>query len=48
MLAGRKSHGMVAWRDHLFARMAANTQDATAVYQVPAGQTMRVGVQVGI
>jgi len=48
MLAGRKRHGMVAWRDHLFARMAANTQDATAVYQVPAAQTMQVGVQVGI
>jgi len=48
MLVGRKRHGMVSWRDRLFARMATNTQDATALYQVPAAQTMQVGVQVGI
>ena len=48
MLAGRKRHGMVLWRDRLFARMAANTQDATAFYQIPTAQTMKVGIQVGI
>jgi len=48
MLAGRKRHGMMLWRDRLFARMAANTQEATALYQVPAAQTMQVGVQVSI
>jgi K+ transporter len=39
---------MVAWRDRLFTRMAANTQDATALYQIPIAQTMQVGLQVGI
>jgi len=48
MLAGRKSHGMVSWRDRLFVRMAANTQDVTAHYQIPAAQVMQVGLQVGI
>jgi KUP system potassium uptake protein len=48
MLAGRKHHGMASWRDRLFVRMAANTQDATALYQIPAAQTMQVGLQVGI
>jgi KUP system potassium uptake protein len=48
MLAGRKSHGMVLWRDRLFVRMAANTQDVTAHYQIPAAQVMQVGLQVGI
>jgi len=48
MLAGRKRHGMVSWRDRLFVRMAANSQDATALYQIPAAQAMQVGVQVGI
>ncbi len=48
MLAGRKRHGMVSWRDRLFTRMATNTQDATALYQIPAAQTMQVGLRVGI
>ncbi len=48
MLAGRKMHGMVSWRDRLFTRMATNTQDATALYQIPTAQAMRVGVQIGI
>jgi len=48
MMAGRKSHGMVSWRDRLFTRMATNTQDATALYQIPIAQTMQVGLQVGI
>ena len=48
LLAGRKSHGMVAWRDRLFMRMAVNSQDATASYQIPARQTMTVGLQIGI
>jgi len=48
MLAGRKRHGMVLWRDKLFAFMAANTEDATARYQIPAEQIMNVGLHVGI
>jgi len=48
MLAGRKRHGMVSWRDRLFVRMATNTQDATALYQIPTAQAMQVGLQVGI
>lgn len=48
MLAGRKRHGMVSWRDKLYTRMAANTQGATALYQIPVAQTMQVGLQVDI
>jgi KUP system potassium uptake protein len=48
LLAGRKRHGMVVWRDRLFVRMAANSQDATAYYQIPSEQAMTVGLQVGI
>jgi KUP system potassium uptake protein len=48
LLAGRKRHGMASWRDRLFVRMAANSQDATALYQIPAAQTLTVGLQVGI
>ena len=48
LLAGRKLHGMASWRDRLFARMASNTEDATAFYQIPVAQVMKVGLQVGI
>ena len=48
LLAGRKRHGMVLWRDKLFAFLARNTQDITATYHIPAGQVMTVGLQVGI
>lgn len=48
LLAGRKLHGMAAWRDRLFVRMATNTHDATAYYQIPIAQTMKVGLQIGI
>ena len=48
MVAGRKSHGMVLWRDKLFAVMAVNTEDATARYQIPYDQIMNVGLHVGI
>lgn len=48
LLAARKLHGMAAWRDRLFVRMAINSQDATAYYRIPAGQAMRVGLQIGI
>ena len=48
MLAGRKARGMARWRDVLFAWLARNTKDATAAYQVPAAQTMAVGLRVGI
>jgi K+ transporter len=39
---------MARWRDQLFVLMATNTQDATAFYQIPAAQAMKVGLQVGI
>lgn len=48
LLAGRKLRGMVAWRDRLFVRMVANSQGATAYYQIPAEQVMKVGLQFGI
>jgi KUP system potassium uptake protein len=48
LLAGRKLRGMARWRDQLFVLMASNTQDATAYYQIPAAQAMKVGLQVGI
>lgn len=48
LLAGRKTQGMAVWRDRLFSRMAANTQDPTAACQVPAGQVTRIGLQLGI
>ena len=48
LLAGRKRHGMVIWRDKLFSFMAGNTEDATATYHLPAAQVMTVGLQVGI
>jgi len=48
LLAGRKLKGMAAWRDKLFVRMAINTQDTTSSYQIPAAQTMKVGLQIGI
>ncbi len=48
LLAGRKQHGMALWRDRLFVRMAANTQDVTTHYQIPAEQSAQVGLRVGI
>lgn len=48
LLAGRKLRGMAAWRDRLFVRMATNSQDATAYYQIPSEQAMKVGLQIGI
>ncbi len=48
LMAGRKLRGMARWRDRLFVLMASNTQDATAFYQIPAAQAMKVGLQVGI
>ena len=48
LLAGRKRHGMVLWRDKLFAFLARNTRDATTTYHIPTAQTMTVGLHVGI
>jgi KUP system potassium uptake protein len=48
LLEGRRREGMAAWRDRLFILMASNTQDATAYYQIPLAQVMKVGLQVGI
>jgi KUP system potassium uptake protein len=48
LLEGRRREGMAAWRDRLFILMASNTQDATASYQIPLAQAMKVGLQVGI
>ena len=48
LLAGRKRHGMVLWRDKLFAFMARNTHDITDTYQLPVDQLVTVGLRVGI
>ncbi|MEO8718528.1 MAG: KUP/HAK/KT family potassium transporter [Burkholderiales bacterium] len=48
LLEARRRQGMAGWRDRLFIVLASNTQDATAAYQIPAAQTMKVGLQVGI
>ena len=48
LLAGRKRHGMVLWRDKLFAFMARNTHDITDTYQLPLDQLVTVGLRVGI
>ena len=48
LLADRKQKGMAPWRDRLFSRMAANTEDATASYQLPHAQTMTIGFTIGI
>jgi KUP system potassium uptake protein len=47
-LADRKQEGMASWRDSLFVRMAANTEDATASYRLPQAQTMTIGLTIGI
>jgi KUP system potassium uptake protein len=48
LIAGRKRHGMVLWRDKLFVFLARNTQDITATYHIPAEQGMTVGLKLGI
>jgi KUP system potassium uptake protein len=48
LLADNKQQGMVSWRDRLFARMATNTEDNTASYQLPHEQTMTIGLTIGI
>lgn len=47
-LAGRKQSGMSTWRDHLFAFMLRNSVKATAYYQIPADQSVEMGLQVSI
>ncbi|HET7675569.1 MAG TPA: potassium transporter Kup [Gammaproteobacteria bacterium] len=47
-LVGRKKGGMPTWRDHLFAFMVRNSMKATAYYQIPADQTVEMGLQVRI
>lgn len=48
VLAGRKKHGMMAWRDHLFAFMVRNSMHATSRYRIPAGRVIEIGLQLGI
>jgi KUP system potassium uptake protein len=48
LFEGRRRHGMSAWRDRLFIFMARNTEDATASYQIPVAQSMKVGSTIGI
>jgi KUP system potassium uptake protein len=48
LLESRRRYGMPGWRDRLFIFMASNTEDATASYQIPSSQTMKVGSQVRI
>ncbi|MDA3914332.1 KUP/HAK/KT family potassium transporter, partial [Oleiagrimonas sp.] len=45
VLAGRKKHGMMAWRDHLFAFMVRNSMQATSRYRIPAGRVVEIGLQ---
>lgn len=40
--------GMATWREHLFAFMLRNAQDATAFFNIPPVQVMEVGSQIEI
>jgi KUP system potassium uptake protein len=48
MVAGRKRHGMVLWRDKLFTFMSTNTEDVTVPYQIPSHQRVDIGFPLGI
>jgi KUP system potassium uptake protein len=48
LFEGHRARGMSASRNRLFMLMARNTEDATASYQIPTAQSMKVGLQVGI
>ncbi|MCC0042716.1 MAG: potassium transporter Kup [Rhodobiaceae bacterium] len=48
VIADRKSNGMMAWRDRLFAFMLRNTMHATSLYRIPSGRVVEIGSQLGI
>jgi KUP system potassium uptake protein len=48
VIAGRKKGGMMTWRDKLFAFMVRNTRHSTALYQIPSGRVVEIGLQLGI
>ncbi|TBW51294.1 potassium transporter Kup [Marinobacter halodurans] len=48
VIANRKQHGMMAWRDRLFAFMVRNTLHETSLYRIPASRVIEIGLQLGI
>jgi KUP system potassium uptake protein len=48
VIAGRKKGGMMTWRDRLFAFMVRNTPHVTSQFQIPSGQVVEIGLQMGI
>jgi KUP system potassium uptake protein len=48
VIAGRKEGGMMTWRDRLFAFMVRNSRHSTALYQIPSGRVIEIGLQLGI
>lgn len=48
VIADRKRHAMMAWRDKLFAFMLRNTMNATSLYQIPSNRVIEIGLQRGI
>ena len=42
VIADRKSNGMMAWRDRLFAFMLRNTMHATSLYRIPSGRVVEM------
>jgi KUP system potassium uptake protein len=48
VIAGRKKHGMMTWRDKLFAFMVRNTPHSTSLYRIPAQRVVEIGLQRGI
>lgn len=43
-----KRHGMVLWRDHLFAFLARNALPATAFFQIPGNRLIELGALLEI
>jgi KUP system potassium uptake protein len=48
VIPGRKTGGMMTWRDRLFAFMVRNTRHATELFQIPSARVVEIGLQLGI
>ena len=48
VIPGRKTGGMMTWRDRLFAYMVRNSRHATELFQIPAARVVEIGLQLGI
>ena len=48
VIPGRKTGGMMTWRDRLFAYMVRNTRHATELFQIPSARVVEIGLQLGI